>query len=265
MASSKSLKPRIVLFLLFLLFALPLSAQAPTIVQIDLDDIVHPISAQYVREGLNHAKEVGARAVILRINTPGGLVDSMQKMVEAILTSPVPVITWVGPNGAHAASAGFFVLLAADIATMAPGTNTGAAHPVSLGGSQIPEVMEKKIVSDAAAYIRSYVTKRGRNAAMAEQGVVESKSFTAEEALQENLIDAVLNDVPDIIRRYDGQQVRRFNDQRTRLDLQGAAIEKFEMSMRQRLLARVLNPNLALVLALIGLVGLYFEATHPGL
>src|SRR5207237_190484 len=116
-------------------------------------------------------------------------------------------------------SAGFFVLLAGDVAVMAPGSNTGAAHPVSLSGSDIGETMEKKIVSDATAYLRSYVTKRGRNAAIAEQGVVESKSFTAEEALQQNLIDAVLNDVPDIIRRYDGQQIHRLDGQPTRLDL----------------------------------------------
>src|SRR5262245_40633846 len=176
-------------FIAILFTTLPLWAQSTTIVEVDLDDIVHSISADYVREGLNHAKEAGARAVILRINTPGGLMDSMRDMVEAILTSPVPVITWVGPNGARAASAGFFVLLAGDLATMAPGTNTGAAHPVSITGSQIDGVMERKIISDSTAYIRGYVTKRGRNAVSAEQGVVESKSFTADEALHERLID----------------------------------------------------------------------------
>src|SRR5262245_14632806 len=200
-------------FIAILFTTLPLWAQSTTIVEVDLDDIVHSISADYVREGLNHAKEAGARAVILRINTPGGLVDSMREMVEAILTSPVPVITWVGPNGSRAASAGFFVLLAGDVATMAPGSNTGAAHPVSVTGSEVGEVMEKKIVSDASAYIRSYASKRGRNPAAAEQAVVESKSFTAEEALQQNLIDAVVNDVPEIIRLYDGREIRRFDGQ----------------------------------------------------
>jgi len=251
--------------LALLLPAVCTAAQNPTVVQIDLDDIVHPVSAQYIREGLDHAKEIGARAVILRINTPGGLVDSMREIVEAILTSPVPVITWVGPNGARAASAGFFILLAGDAATMAPGTNTGAAHPVSLSGGQIDAVMEKKILSDATAYIRSYTAKRGRNAAMAELGVVESKSFTAEEALKEKLIDAVVNDVPSILRRFDRQPVTRFDGQETRLDLQTVDVQKFEMNFRERLLSRVLNPNLALVLALAGLLGLYFEVTHPGL
>src|SRR5690349_8203514 len=129
---------------------------ANVIVQIELDDVIHPVSADYVKQGLEHAKQIGARAAIIRINTPGGLVDSMRDIVEAILASPVPVITWVGPNGARAASAGFFILLSADVDVMAPGTNTGAAHPVSATGQKIEDVMEKKIVNDASAYIRSY-------------------------------------------------------------------------------------------------------------
>ena len=254
------------LFILsLLLLPLPVDAQSPTIVQIDLDDIVHPVSADYVRQGLNHAKESGARAVILRIDTPGGLMDAMRDIVESVLNSPVPVITWVGPSGARAASAGFFILLAGDVASMAPGTNTGAAHPVSVTGGQIDGVMETKIVNDAAAYIRSFAAKRGRNAEEAEKAVTESKSFTAEEARELNLIDAVFNDVPAIIRQYDGREVRRFNDDTARLDLQGANVEIFQMTPRQQLLSRVLNPNLALVLGLIGLIGLYIEMTHPGL
>src|SRR5271167_1984629 len=153
-------------------FPPPLHAQSSTIVQIDLDDVVHPVSADYVREGLEHAHNIGAKAAIIRLNTPGGLIDSMREIVEAILTSPVPVITWIGPNGARAASAGFFILLAGDVATMAPGTNSGAAHPVTSTGGNIDSVMEKKVVSDVSAYIRSYVTKRGRNAELAEKGVV---------------------------------------------------------------------------------------------
>jgi membrane-bound serine protease (ClpP class) len=240
-------------------------AQAPVIVQIDLEDTIQPVSAGYVKDGLNHAKDVGARAVILRLNTPGGLVDSMREIVEAILSSPAPVITWVGPSGARAASAGFFILLAGDVAVMAPGTSTGAAHPVTLTGQKIDDVMEKKVVSDAAAYIRSYVSKRGHNAQLAELGVTESRSFTAEEALKENLIDAVISDVPGIIERYHGKQIRRFDDRTTTLDLRGATVEVFEMTTRQKILSRVMDPNLAFVLALFGLLGLYVEMTHPGL
>jgi membrane-bound serine protease (ClpP class) len=173
-------KVRIVLLmiLVFPLAQAQLLEQVRTIVQIDLDVVVHPVSADYVRSGITYAKEIGARAVIIRINTPGGLLDSMRDMVGAILDSDVPVITWVGPNGSRAASAGFFILLAGDVAAMAPGTNTGAAHPVSGSGGKIEDVMEKKVVSDITAYIRSYVSKRGRNTAMAELGIVESRSFS---------------------------------------------------------------------------------------
>ncbi len=239
-------------------------ASSATIVQINLDDVVHPVSADYVKDGLNHAKTIGARAVILRLNTPGGLVDSMREMVEAVLSSPVPVITWVGPNGARAASAGFFILLSGDLAVMAPGTNTGAAHPVSSTGQKIEDVMEKKIVSDATAYIRSYTAKRGRNAALAELGVTESRSFTADEALKNNLIDAVISDVQGIIDQYNGKEIHRIDDRAVTLQLKGAAVENFEMTARQKILSRVLDPNLALILALGGLLGIYLEITHPG-
>jgi len=238
---------------------------APIVVQIDLNDIVHPVSATYVTDGINHAKDIGASAVILRLDTPGGLADSMRTIVEGVLSSPVPMIAWVGPNGARAASAGFFILLATDVAVMAPGTNAGAAHPVSVTGQKIEEVMEKKIVSDAAAYLRSYTAKRGRNAEVAESAVTESRSFTAEEALKNNLIDGVVSDVQGIIDQFDGKEIRRFDDRPATLHLRGATVQTFEMTSRQKILSRVLDPNLALILALAGLLGLYVEITHPGL
>ena len=243
----------------------PATGGRPVVVQIDLNDIVHPVSAAYVADGLKHAKDIGARAVILRLDTPGGLVDSMRSIVESILSSPVPVITWVGPNGTRAASAGFFILLAGDVALMAPGTNTGAAHPVTATGQKIEDVMEKKIISDATAYIRSYTAKRGRNAEMAELGITESRSFTGDEALKNNLIDAVISDPQGIIEQYHGKEIRRFDGRPVTLDLRGATIERFEMTDRQKILSHVLDPNLALILALVGLVGLYLEVTHPGL
>ena len=243
----------------------PATGGRPVVVQIDLNDIVHPVSAAYVADGLKHAKDIGARAVILRLDTPGGLVDSMRSIVESILSSSVPVITWVGPNGTRAASAGFFILLAGDVAVMAPGTNTGAAHPVTATGQKIEDVMEKKIISDATAYIRSYTTKRGRNAEMAELGITESRSFTGDEALKDNLIDAVISDPQGIIEQYHGKEIRRFDGRPVTLDLRGATIERFEMTDRQKILSHVLDPNLALILALVGLVGLYLEVTHPGL
>jgi membrane-bound serine protease (ClpP class) len=255
-------------FVLAVLSAFSAIAQntpAAVVVQIDLDDIVHPVSAAYVSDGLTHAKDINAQAVILRLDTPGGLSDSMRTIVENVLSSPVPVFTWVGPNGARAASAGFFVLVAGDVATMAPGTNSGAAHPVSVTGQKIEDVMEKKIVNDASAYIRSYTAKRGRNAELAELAVTESRSFTAEEALKENLIDAVISDVQGLIDAYDGKEIRRFDGRSVTVTLRGARIETFDMTTRQRILSRVLDPNLALILALAGLLGLYLEVTHPGL
>jgi membrane-bound serine protease (ClpP class) len=151
------------------------------------------------------------------------------------------------------------------VAVMAPGTNAGAAHPVTATGQKIEDVMEKKIVSDASAYIRSYTAKRGRNAQLAESAVTESRSFTAEEALKDNLIDAVISDVQGIIDQYDGKEIRRFDDRPVRLHLHGASIQTTQMTARQKILSRVLDPNLALILALAGLLGLYVEITHPGL
>ncbi len=241
------------------------TASAPVIVQIDLDDMIHPVSAEYVAAGINHAKEIGAQAVLLRINTPGGLADSMRAIVESVLSSPVPVITWVGPNGARAASAGFFILLAGDVDVMAPGTNAGAAHPVTVTGQKIEDAMEKKVVSDASAYIRSYTAKRGRNAELAESAVTDSRSFTAEESLRQHLIDAVSSDQQAIIDQFHGKEIRRFDDRSVVLNLRGARVEPFPMTSRQRILSRVLDPNLAIILALAGLLGLYVEITHPGL
>jgi membrane-bound serine protease (ClpP class) len=189
----------------------------------------------------------------------------MRDIVESILSSPVPVIAWVGPGGAHAASAGFFILLSADVAIMAPGTNTGAAHPISSSGEDIPGTMKDKVVNDLTTFLRSYVTERGRNAEVAETAVVNSKSFTAEEALRSRLIDAVVNDIPEIVRRYDGVEIRRIDKKPAKLQLQGAIVEPFEMTVRQELLSSVLNPNVALILGLLGMIGLYVEITHPGL
>jgi membrane-bound serine protease (ClpP class) len=263
--SPKAVIVCIVLCLGMVRSALAQPASAPVVIQIDLNDIVHPVSAGYVSDGINRAKEIGARAVILRLDTPGGLADSMRNIVESVLSSPVPVITWVGPNGSRAASAGFFILLAGDIAVMAPGTNAGAAHPVTATGQKIEDVMERKIVNDASAYIRSYTAKRGRNAQSAELAVTESRSFTAEEALKDNLIDAVISDPQGIIQQYDGKEIRRFDGRPVTLQLHGAAIQQFEMTARQKILSGVLDPNLALILALAGLIGLYVEVTHPGL
>ena len=253
---------------------LPAGAQAPAgptpgsglrLVQIELDDVIHPISADYLAEGLDYANQTGASAVVVRLSTPGGLVDSMRVMVESILASPVPVAIWVGPSGVHAASAGFFILLSGDLALMASGTNTGAASPVSSFGADIDEAMEAKVVSDVSAFLRSYVERRGRNPELAALAVTEARSFTAEEALDAGLIDAVIRDIPHLIETFDGREIVRFDDSSETLRLNGATIEIYEMGMRQSILSAIMNPNIALVLGLVGMLGLYLEITNPGL
>jgi membrane-bound serine protease (ClpP class) len=235
------------------------------ILKLDLDDVIHPITAEYVVQGIAQAESEQSAAVILRLSTPGGLDPSMRQVIEKILSSKVPVIVFVGPSGVRAASAGFFILLAADLAVMAPGTNTGAAHPVGIGGGKPDEVMAKKIENDAAAYLRSFTAKRGRNAAVAEKGVTESKSFTETEALKDGLIDGVAKDIDAIVTQFNGKTIQRFDGGSLILKLEGESVRTLEMSPRQRVLAKVLNPNIALILGLVGLMGLYIEFTQPGL
>ena len=238
---------------------------AATVISLDVDGVIHPIMAEYVASGIVQADSEGASAILLRLSTPGGLDQSMREIIEKILASRVPVIAYVAPSGARAASAGFFILLSADLAIMAPGTNTGAAHPVSITGGKLDDIMARKIENDAAAYIRSFVTKRGRNYEMAEKGVVESKSFTETEALNLHLIDGIANDTQDLLTRFDGHKVVRFNGESQVLRLKGETVKRLEMTLRQKVLAGVLNPNIALILGLIGLLALYFEFTTPGM
>jgi len=249
---------------LFLLLAWS-SRATGEILKLEIDDVIHPITAEYVVQGIAQAEVEQSAAVILRLSTPGGLDPSMRQIIEKILSSKVPVIVFVGPSGVRAASAGFFILLAADLAVMAPGTNTGAAHPVSIGGGKPDEIMAKKIENDAAAYLRSLTAKRGRSATVAEKGVTESKSFTETEALKEGLIDGVAKGVDAILDQFDGKTVQRFDGSSIVLKLKGESVRSLEMSVRQRVLAKALNPNIALILGLVGLMGLYIEFTQPGL
>jgi membrane-bound serine protease (ClpP class) len=237
----------------------------PTVVEVDLDQMVNQVSAGYVRSGIQYANQINARAVLLELSTPGGLEGSMRQVIQAIFDSRVPVITYVAPSGTRAASAGFFILLAGDVAVMAPGTNAGAAHPVVLGGAEIGKTMEAKIENDAAAYIRSIAGKRGRNVKMAEAGVRESKSYTEKEALEGHLIDAIANSPQDVLARYDGKNVKRLDDTTTTLRLADARVEPYVMSKRDRFLAWIADPNIAFILGAVGLVCLYIEFTHPGM
>jgi membrane-bound serine protease (ClpP class) len=235
------------------------------VVVLNLDRMVHQVSADYVIRGIRQANETQADAVLLELNTPGGLSNSMREIIQAILDSRVPVITYVAPSGGGAASAGFFILLAGDAAVMAPGTTTGAAHPVVIGGIEIGKTMETKIENDAAAYIRSLADKRGRNSKLAEEGVRQSRSFTEKEALDGNLIDAIVATPEEILTKLDGKTVKRVNDTTVTLHLAGATLDPVPMGRRERLFAWIADPNIAFLLGALGLACLYLEFTHPGL
>jgi membrane-bound serine protease (ClpP class) len=203
------------------------------------------------------------QAVLIEMNTPGGLVDSTRKIIETIVASPVPVIIYVTPSGSRAASAGFFILESADIAAMAPGTNTGAAHPVILG-SKMDDVMKQKMENDAAALMRSVVAKRGRNVDLAESAVRESKSFTEQEALDKKLIEYIAPTEQDLFRQLNGKTFKRFDGTSITLNITGQPLIDYRMTLKQRILSYIMDPNIAFILLAIGMLALYAEFNHPG-
>jgi membrane-bound serine protease (ClpP class) len=254
----------VILTCIFLLGAAPSRAQAPQVLEIQVDGMIHPVSAEFVTAGIDQAVRQRAALIIIQVNTPGGLDTSMRQIIEKIIASPVPVVVFVAPSGSRAASAGFFILLSADVAAMAPGTNTGAAHPVFMG-SEPDEVMKQKVANDAAAYLRSIAGNRRRNVQLAEKGVTESKSFAESEALSGGLIDLVAEDRAGLLKQLDGMEVTRFDGNKQVLHLQGARVEVYTPSSRQEFLSRILDPNIAFILLILGILGLYVEFTHPGL
>jgi membrane-bound serine protease (ClpP class) len=237
---------------------------APIVISADIDGMIHPVTTEIVSSVLAEAKREGAVAVILRLNTPGGLMDAMRETIQEIVASPIPVITYVAPSGGRSASAGFFILESGDVAAMAPGTNTGAAHPVALGG-EMDAVEKQKVENDAAAYMRSICDKRGKNANLAESAVRESKSFTEREALDEHLIDLIAPDERTLLEDLNGRVITRFNGTKETLDTTGAVIEEYHDSARQKFISAIADPNLALVLLVLGALGIYVEFTNPGL
>ena len=226
--------------------------------------MVHPITTEIVAGAIAQARQENASLIVMRLNTPGGLMDAMRETIQEMISSPVPVATFVGPSGGRAASAGFFLLESGDVAAMAPGTNTGAAHPVAMTG-QMDSIMKEKVENDAAAYMRSIATKRGRNSALAETAVRESKSFTEKEALEKNLIDLVAADLPALVAALDGRTVTRFDGRTQTLALRGAAIEVYEKTWRQRIISSIADPIIALVLLVAGALAIYVEFSSPGL
>ena len=230
----------------------------------DVDGVVHPITVEIVAGAIAQARQENASLLILRLNTPGGLMDAMRETIQEIVASPVPVATFVAPSGGRAASAGFFLLESGDVAAMAPATNTGAAHPVLMTG-EMDAVMKEKVENDAAASMRSITTKRDRNSALAETAVRQSKSFTEKEALENHLIDLVAADVPALLAALDGRMVTRFDGHKQTLVLQRATIETYQRTWRQRLISAIADPNIALVLLVIGALSIYIEFSSPGL
>jgi membrane-bound serine protease (ClpP class) len=231
---------------------------------VTLDDVIHRITARYMIDALETANEADAALFILKLNTPGGVMESMEDMITAITSSSVPVVVYV--NGSKAASAGFFLTISADVAVMAPGTRIGAAHPVlSIGSVPEDSPMDAKIENDAAAYARSLATNRGRDAEAAEEAVRESRSFTEREALSLGLIDYICNTEAEILEVLDGKEIRRFDGGAQTLALARVRIESLDMGGRERFLSMLANPALAAALLMFGMLGLYVEFTHPGL
>jgi membrane-bound serine protease (ClpP class) len=249
---------------LFVLVTAFCAAASAEVLKIVVDDAIHPITDEYIGRAIAEAERNKDQALLIEINTPGGLLDSTRDIIEKILASPVPVIIYVTPSGSRAASAGFFILESADVAAMAPGTNTGAAHPVTLGGGKIDDVMKEKIENDSAALMRSVVSKRGRNVEIAETAVRQSKSFTDQEALSQRLIDYVAPTEEDLFKQLQGKQVKRFSGQTVTLNLAGGSIRPFDMTLKQHILAYLLDPNVAFILLAVGALALYAEFNHPG-
>ncbi len=251
------------------LIAVAVCSQAVSaqVIRVLVDDTIQPISAEHISRAIDNAERTGAQAVLIEMNTPGGLLSSTRNIIEKITSSKVPVIVYVTPTGGHAGSAGIFILESADISAMAPGTTAGSAHPVTLiGPVQVKpdDEMNRKIENDAAALIRSFTAKRGRNIEAAESAVRESKSFTEQEALTQHLIDYAASSPEDLFRQMQGKAFKRFNGTTAVLDLVGKPIIPFEMTLKERILDELMDPNVAFLLLAIGALALYVEFNHPG-
>jgi membrane-bound serine protease (ClpP class) len=250
-------------------FALTLLAQprpSSRILAVNVDSVVHPVTVEILQHAIDKAQREKADLILIRLNTPGGLVESTRRMVEQIDTSPVPVVTFVTPSGARAASAGFFLLMAGDVAAMSYGTNTGAASPVLMmgGAGDMDPVMRKKVENDAAASLRSQAARRGRNAALAEKAVLEAKSFSDQEALDSHLIDLVVRDEAELLRKLHGFTVTRFDGSQRTLQLESPQVTDYQLSWREKAMQSLSDPNIAFLILIAGALCLSFEFSAPG-
>jgi membrane-bound serine protease (ClpP class) len=248
---------------------LPVEAQSParpTVLLAELDGIIHPIAAEYLTGVIDDADRSNADLVVVVLRTPGGLLESTRTIISRIISSRAPVVVFVGPSGARAASAGFLLTLAADVAAMAPGTHIGAAHPVSGDGQKMDETISKKAASDSAAYVRSLAEARHRNVALAEQAVLQSRAFTDTEAARASppLVDVIATDVHDLLRQLDGRTIKRFDGRSAVLQTREPDLRAIEMSRRQRFLGAIAHPQIAYLLLTLGILGLTVELWNPG-
>ncbi|MEJ2111359.1 MAG: nodulation protein NfeD [Acidobacteriota bacterium] len=261
---------KIRIFTLNLLLFFMVTPSFGRIARVSLDDTINPVTAGFIQRCIGQAEQDQAEFLLVRLQTPGGFGSSMEEIIGRMLSSRIPVVVYVAPSGAKAASAGFFILMAADVAVMAPGTNTGAAHPlmaiggIPISGGESTETLTEKITSNATAYLRSITSKRNRNVEEAEKGVTESKSFTETEALQLDLIDFIADNEKILLEKLDGYRVQLFSGQERILNTGDQEFVDYEMTRREKMLALISQPNLAMLLGLLGLVLLYFEFSNPG-
>jgi len=237
---------------------------APKVLAINIDGIVHPVTVEIVGHAIDEAARENAAALLIRLNTPGGLLEATREINEKIVASRVPVIAYVTPSGGRAASAGFFLLEAADVAAMSPGTNTGAASPVLLG-EQMDPVMRRKIENDSSAWLRSTVVKRGRNAELAQKTIGEAKAFTEKEALDDHLIDLVAPNERQLMDDLDGREITRFDGRKETLHTRGIQVVDYRPSTRERIVSAIADPNIGFILLVLGALGIYVEFSAPGL
>jgi membrane-bound serine protease (ClpP class) len=259
----KPLRAALISLLLLMLHSVCAYAARPVVVVLRLDDTIQPIAEDYFNRALDHAAQIKAEALLIELNTPGGLLSTTRNMVGRIGASPVPVIVYVAPEGARAGSAGFFLLEAADIAAMAPGTNAGASHPV-VQGAKLDDTTKQKLENDAAALLRSYTAQRGRNPKAAEDAVRNSKSYTVQEAKDLGLIDVVAPDRATLLNDIDGRTITRMSGAKVVLHTKDAMLDEVVPTLRDRVLDRLMNPDLAVLMLVIGGLLIYLEFNAPG-
>ncbi len=241
-----------------------LSAQGDVVYLLKVDGIINPASAGYIVKGIDKAERDGASCLVIQMDTPGGLMESMRSIVKRILTAQIPIIVYVAPSGSRAGSAGVFITLAGHVAAMAPGTNIGAAHPVQMGEKEISKEMEEKILNDTVAYIKTLAKQRGKNQQWAEKAVRESVSVHEDEALKLGVIDLVSPSLEDLLSRVDGRQVKIASGKVVTLKVKGVEVKNINMSFRDQLLSIISNPSIAYILLMLGFYGLIYELANPG-